>query len=135
MQTILMAVAVVEKGGSILLRKMDPEKSPYTEPWALFGGKIDGDGSVEELLNRELLGRWNFTVQISQRLWWDEEVKVDSDGERKRFVYIDAICQIVDGEPSSTNTAEELRWVPREEVSVYDLNPPTRILLDRLEHI
>lgn len=37
MKTVLMAVAVVRSEDKILLRKMDPAKSPYKELWALFG--------------------------------------------------------------------------------------------------
>lgn len=47
---------------------MDPAKNPYQEPWALFGGRIDGDGSVTDLLNKELQTRWNFAVRIDERL-------------------------------------------------------------------
>lgn len=72
MKTVLMAVAVVKSEDNILLRKMDPAKSPYKELWALFGGRIDGEGSVQDLLNKELEGRWNFKVRISEKLWWDE---------------------------------------------------------------
>jgi ADP-ribose pyrophosphatase YjhB (NUDIX family) len=135
MKTVLMAVAVVKSGDKILLRKMDPAKSPYKELWALFGGRIDGEGSVQDLLNKELEGRWNFNVRISERLWWDEEIKVDHDNEEKRFVYIDASCEIESGEPSPVNENEILEWAVPGELEKYDLNPPTKTLLKRLEYL
>ena len=135
MKTVLMAVAVVKAQDKILLRKMDPVKSPYKELWALFGGRIDGEGSVEDLLNKELKQRWNFTVRISDRLWWDEELKVDHDGEEKRFVYIDAVCEIAADEPNPVNENEILEWVTLSELASYDLNPPTKTLLKRLEYV
>lgn len=130
-----MAVAVVKSEDKILLRKMDPAKSPYKELWALFGGRIDGEGSVQDLLNKELETRWNFKVRISEKLWWDEELKVDHDGEEKRFVYIDAICEIESGEPKPINENEVLEWVVSGELENYDLNPPTKILLERLSYL
>lgn len=133
MQTVLMAVAIVKNGEQVLLRKMNPAKNPYQEPWALFGGRIDGDGSVTDLLNKELQTRWNFAVRIDERLWWDEEIKTDHDGEAKQFVYIDAICSVVDGEPVP-GEAEQLEWVDTAELSDYELNPPTKIVLDRMNH-
>lgn len=135
MKTVLMAVAVVKSEDKILLRKMDPAKSLYKELWALFGGRIDGEGSVQDLLNKELEGRWNFKVRISEKLWWDEEIKVDHDNEEKRFVYIDAICEIASGEPKPVNENEILEWVIPSELEKYDLNPPTKTLLKRLEYL
>jgi ADP-ribose pyrophosphatase YjhB (NUDIX family) len=135
MKTVLMVVAVVKAQDKVLIRKMDPAKSPYKELWALFGGRIEGEGSTQELLNKELLSRWDFEVRISEKLWWDEEIKIDHDGEEKRFVYIDAICEIETGEPTAINKNETLEWVVPRELSSYDLNPPTRTLLQRLDYI
>ena len=136
MKTVLMPVAVVKDGDKILLRKMDPAKSPYKEPWALFGGRIeDNNGDVIDSLNKELTSRWNFTVSIVEKLWWDEETKNDHDGEEKRFIYLDAICEIAGGEPSPVNSNEVLEWVSIEDLHNYDINPPTKILLERLGYL
>lgn len=70
MKTVLMAVAVIEKDDQILIRKFDPAKNPYREPWGLFGGRLEGDGDVAEALNRELQERWNMTVSIDKRVGW-----------------------------------------------------------------
>ena len=131
MQTVLMAVAVVRDGDKVLLRKMNPQKSPYKELWALFGGRIVGDGSVVDALNSELSARWSFTVKVDKKLWWDEEIKVDHDGEEKRFIYLDVICSVLSGD-LRPGEGELLEWVLNVEAEKYDLNPPTRILLNRL---
>ena len=54
MKTVLMAVAVVKDGDKVLLRKMDPAKNPYQQPWALFGGRIEDDGSIVDWTRRRL---------------------------------------------------------------------------------
>lgn len=135
MKTVLMAVAVVKSENKMLLRKMDPVKSPYKELWALFGGRVDGEGSVQELLNKELEARWSFKVCITEKLWWDEEIKVDHDNEEKHFVYIDAICEIDAGEPKPINENEILEWTNPDDLKKYDLNPPTKTLLKRLGYL
>lgn len=135
MKTVLMAVAVVKSEDKLLIRKMDPAKSPYKELWAIFGGRIDGEGSVQDLLNKELEARWGFTVRISEKLWWDEEIKVDHDDKEKRFVYIDAMCTIDAGEPRPGNENEVLEWVTPGNLEGYDLNPPTKTLLKRLDFL
>lgn len=135
MKTVLMAIAVVKKDDSILLRKTDPEKNPYDQPWALFGGRIEGEGAVQDSLNTELSARWNFTASITEKLWWDEDVKADHDGEVKRFLYVDALCEISEGIPAPVNTNEELAWVATNDLAGYDLNPPTKTLMEKLGYI
>ncbi len=132
MKTLLMPVAIVKNGESILLRKMDPAKSPYKQLWALFGGRVEGDESITEALNKELMARWNFTVSIDEKLWWDEEIKIDFDSEDKHFIYLDAICTVESGEPHPVNENETLEWVPITKLKEYDINPPTKVLLQRL---
>lgn len=130
-----MAIAIVRKNDSLLLRKTDPDRNPYQQPWALFGGKIKGAGDITTLLNKELKERWRFTVKIDERLWWDEDIKLDHDGEEKRFVYIDALCRVESGEPSPLNPIEELKWVKISDLGNYELNPPTHNVLNRLKYV
>lgn len=127
-----MAIAVIRKGDLVLLRKFDPARNPYTEPWGLFGGRIEGDGTVVEVLNRELKERWNMTVTITQQLSWDEDQKNDLDGEEKRFIYIDALCELASGEPSPVNPNEELKWVEVDRLSEYEQVPPAAKLFRKL---
>lgn len=135
MNTVLMAIAIVKDGSKILLRKVDPAKNPYNEPWALFGGRIDGDGTVNELLNIELSERWDMNVSVDEKLWWDEEVKVDHDGESKRFIYLDALCSVVSGSVTSVNKNEQLEWVEVSNLVNYELNSPSVIVLKKLSYL
>ncbi|MGZ6004794.1 MAG: hypothetical protein ACXWLH_01445 [Candidatus Saccharimonadales bacterium] len=135
MKTVLMAVAIIKDGSKILLRKIDPTKNPYDEPWALFGGKIEGEGTVNELLNIELGERWNMTVSIDEKLWWDEEVKTDHDGETKRFIYLDTLCSIASGSITPANNKEQLEWVELSELGNYPLNPPSVVVLRKLKFV
>jgi ADP-ribose pyrophosphatase YjhB (NUDIX family) len=132
MKTVLMAIAVVRKDDQILIRKFDPAKNPYKEPWGLFGGRLEGEGTVEEQLNRELQERWNMTVTVREQLTWDTDQKVDHDGEEKRFIYLDALCDLATGEPSPLNPNEVLKWVPVTELKAYQQVPPGVRLFKKL---
>lgn len=101
----------------------------------MFGGRIDGDGVVNELLNIELESRWDMKVSIDDRLWWDEEVKTDHDGETKRFIYLDAICSVTSGSITPANKNEQLEWVELAELSSYLLNPPSIVVLKKLSYL
>lgn len=136
MKTVLMAIAVVIQDNHLLLRKTDPAKNPYSEPWALFGGRIESDGSVEEEMNNEFKSRWNFKAVIIDKLFWNEETKLDHDDELKRFIYLDVLCNISEpSEPTPTNPNEELKWVELSDLSNYDINPPSKVLLKKLQYL
>lgn len=127
-----MAIAVIKKDNQILIRKFDPEKNPYKEPWGLFGGRLEGDGTVVELLNKELKERWNMSVRINEQLTWDEDQKVDHDGEEKRFIYLDVLCELSEGDPKPVNPIEELKWVDIDKLSEYQQVPPGVKLFKKL---
>lgn len=129
MKTVVMAIAVIKRSDEILLRKFDPARNPYKEPWGLFGGRLEGDGSVIELLNKELSERWNTTVAITERLSWDEDQKPDLDGEEKRFIYLDALCELVSGSPNPVNPNEKLKWVPIASLKDYEHVPQELLCL------
>jgi len=135
MKTVLMAVAVIKKDDQVLIRKFDPDRNPYKEPWGLFGGRLEGDGNVTDVLNYELQERWNMTVSIVKRIGWDQEQKTDHDGEEKRFIYLDALCSLEAGDPQSTNPHEELKWVNLTDLHDYQLNPPSAQLFKELAYL
>lgn len=132
MKTVLMAIAVIKKDDQILIRKFDPAKNPYQEPWGLFGGRLEGGGTVVEMLNRELQERWNMTVTIEEQLTWDEDQKKDHDGEEKRFIYLDALCKLESGSPEPVNPNEELKWVSIDKLTEYQQVPPGVRLFKKL---
>lgn len=135
MDTVLMVIAIIKDGNKILLRKVDPAKNPYKEPWALFGGRIEGEGEVNELLNAELKSRWDMSVSIEEKLWWDEEVKTDHDGNTKRFIYLDALCSVKSGSITPANKNEQLERVEMSDIGTYSLNPPSVVLLKKLSYL
>jgi len=135
MKTVLMAVAVITRPGQVLIRKFDPAHNPYTEPWGLFGGRLEGDDDIPTALNRELQERWNMTVTIVEDIGWAEEVKADHDGERKRFAYLNALCELAEGTPHSKNSDEELKWVDIDQLSEYTFNPLSAKLLKKIGYL
>ncbi len=70
------------------------------------------------------IARWNMIVYITEQLYWDEGRKKDLDGEEKRLIYLDAMCELASGDPKPTNSNEELKWVETESLSEYGHVPP-----------
>lgn len=135
MKTVIMAIAVIKQKDQILIRKFDATKNPYNNDWGLFGGRLEGEGTVLEMLNRELQQRWRMTVTITEQLAWSEDQKVDHDGEEKRFVYLNALCDLASGEPMPVNPNEELRWVTIDKLSDYQHIPPSLSLFKKLQYL
>jgi len=135
MKTVLMAIPIIIKDDKVLLRKFDPARNPYKEPWGGVSGKLEGNGSVEETMNRELKERWNITAKIDKQLSWDEDIKKDHDGETKRFIYLDALCTLASGDPHPANPNEELRWVEIDKLAEYELCPPGVISFKKLGYL
>lgn len=61
-----------------------------------------------------------------------EETKIDHDGEEKRFIYLDVLCEIASGEPKPINPNEELKWVTLDKLSEYEQVPPGVKLFKKL---
>jgi hypothetical protein len=74
-------------------------------------------------------------VSIDEKLWWDEEVKMDHDGETKLFIYLDALCSITLGSVTPVNKEEQLEWVELSNLSNYPLNPPSVVVLKKLSYL
>lgn len=127
-----MAIAVIQHNDQILIRKFDPARNPYKEPWGSFGGRLEGDGTIQDQLNRELQERWSMTVTIKQQLSWDEDQKTDHDGILKRFIYLDTLCELATGEPKPLNPNEELKWVSIDRLADYQQVPPGVTLFKKL---
>ena len=119
-----MAIAIIVEDNKVLMRKFDQTRNPYKEPWGGVGGKLDGEGSVEDMMNHKLKERWNITAKIEKQLFWDVDIKKDHDGETKRFIYLDALCSLASGDPHPVNPNEELTWVPIQDLPEYEICPP-----------
>ncbi len=136
MQTKILIIALIEHNGKILLRKKPDGAPPYKETWYLFGVEINnGDQNFEELLNKQIHEQTGINISIIERLSWDTEIKNDHDGEEKLFVYLDCKCIYLNGELTPGKGIEKLEWVSKENLSSYDLVPPSKKLFSKLGYL
>lgn len=135
MKTKILVIGVVKKGNEILLRKKPEGSPPYKETWYLFGGELVGDSTPEEAIQTQLEKQAGIKIKMVEGLGWDTEVKVDHDGERKLFVYLDCLCEYVSGKLVPGEGIERLEWMKIEELGQYDHVPPSRKLLKKLGYL
>lgn len=135
METKILVIAVVEKNGKILMRKKPEGSPPYRETWYLFGGALTTDVSVEDSIKNDLKLKAGIDIKLSKKLSWDTEVKNDVDGIRKFFVYLDVACSYVGGDLVPGDGVERLEWIAKDDLSNYDIVPPSRVLFRKLGYI
>lgn len=135
METKILIIAIVQKENRVLLRKKPDGSPPYKETWYLFGGELVAGSNPEEILQETLKKQAGINIKLVKELGWDTETKHDHDGIEKMFVYLDTLCEYVDGELSPAPEIEKLEWVEIDKLKDYDLVPPSKKLFSKLGYI
>lgn len=126
-------IAVIEKDGSILMRKKPAGSPPYKETWYLFGCEPIADQEDSITLKNYLKKELGIDVEVCNRsIPSDSEIKNDHDGILKEFTYVNLLCTYVSGQPRVPTGAEQIEWIPEATFSHYDLVPPSVKLLKTL---
>jgi hypothetical protein len=135
MQTKVLIVGVVKKDGAILMRKKPAGSPPYDETWYIFGAEATPDVSPDRAIISEVYSKSGITVEVKNKISWDTEVKNDLDGIEKFFVYLDIECEYISGDIVVGEGIEKIEWVKSENLSSYDIVPPSRILFEKLGYL
>ncbi len=135
MKVKVLNIAVVEKDGSILMRKEPAGSPPYDETWYLFGGEVADGISPEEATKAIVKAQTNADVELCENIGWDTEIKHDIDGENKQFIYLDSIWDYAGGELKAGDGIERVKFIPIAELMEYDIVPPSIILFKKLGYI
>jgi ADP-ribose pyrophosphatase YjhB (NUDIX family) len=130
-QPVVGVGAVIIFGGKILLekRKNEPSKGKWTIP----GGLVEVGESLEHAVVREAKEETCLDVEnpslidVVDNVDWDQKGKV-----KYHFVIVDYLVSVKSGTvPQAASDAEDLRWVPFDEVEKYDLTQSFRVFFRR----
>ena len=100
---------VIIKGGRVLLIKRGHE--PFKGMWALPGGRLEENESIEECAVREAKGEIGADVEIKKLVG----VYSKPDRDPRKIVAIAFLCD-VEGDIKAGDDAVEARWFEIEEV-------------------
>lgn len=137
METKILNIAVIERGGKILMRKKPDGSLPYKETWYIFGGEV-ADGVDPEKATKEIVKlQTGIDVKLREALGWSTEIKKDLDGKTKQFIYLDSLYDYIDGnlQIGENQNIEKLEWVPIGKLQDYDIVPPSVILFRKLGYL
>lgn len=128
--------AVIIKGNKIVLIKRGNE--PSKGKWTIPGGLVELGENLEQAVIRETEEETCLNVENPSLIDVVDNVDLDEKGKVKyHYVIIDYLVHVKNGEIKASSDAEEMRWVPFEEVEDYDLTASFRVFFkhnkERLE--
>ena len=121
---------IVNHLGEILLIKTHK----WSDRWGIPGGKIKRGETCEEALRREIMEETALLLDSIRFVMVQDCVEPPEFMRSAHFLLLNylARCESRVPEVVLNDEAEEFQWVQLEEVYSYDLNIPTRILLDEI---
>lgn len=123
-QPVVGVGAIILREGKILLEKRGNE--PAKGQWTIPGGVMEVGESLEEAVARETKEETGLEVQSTSLIDVVDQVHLDKEGKIEyHYVIIDYVVKAA-GEPKAGSDADQLKWVPLEEVESYDLTPSFR---------
>jgi mutator protein MutT len=129
-QPVVGVGAVIIQNGKILLEKRKNE--PGRGKWSIPGGLVELGESVSQTVVREVAEETGLEVCEPELIDVVDNVVRDENGEVKyHFVIIDFFVKLKGGELKAQSDADELRWVPLDEVEKYDLTKTFRAFIQR----
>ena len=132
-QPIVGVGAVIVSDGKILLEKRGNE--PSKGKWTIPGGLVDLGETLEHAVVRELEEETclEYLKDENPRLLdVVDNIDLDENGKVKyHFVIIDYLVKVKGTAFRASSDAEELRWVPLDEVEAFDLTRSFRLFFRR----
>ncbi|MGC8896268.1 MAG: NUDIX hydrolase [Candidatus Bathyarchaeia archaeon] len=129
-QPVVGVGAVIIQNGKILLEKRKNE--PGRGKWSIPGGLVELGESVDQTVVREVAEETGLEVCEPELIDVVDNVVRDDNGEVKyHFVIIDFFVKLKGGKLNASSDAEELKWVPLNEVEKHDLTKTFRAFIQR----
>lgn len=122
--------AIILDEDRILLEKR--KNPPGKEKWSVPGGLIDLGETAEEAIIREVKEETGLEVYDPQLIDVVNYISLGKKGAVKyHYVIIDYLVASQGGKPHASSDAEDLKWVPFNEVEEYDLTETFRHFFQR----
>ncbi len=126
---------LIQNEGAYLLCKMAHDRGVFPGQWALSGGGLELDETIETALLREIREELGERLRIDKVIPWtfrdDTRTKTYADGSTEEIymVYLIFDCHAANRDIGLNDEFEDFAWVRPEQLADYDLNDATRTTL------
>ncbi|MGC8492764.1 MAG: NUDIX hydrolase [Syntrophobacteraceae bacterium] len=116
--------AIVFRGTEVLLVKRG--RPPAVGKWSIPGGLVELGESLEAAVCREVLEESGLEVRAIDLVAALDRVIPDPEGRIEyHYILLDFLCEMVGGQILAGSDAEECRFVPLEELGLYEMTRGT----------
>jgi 8-oxo-dGTP diphosphatase len=122
-------IVIVENQKIVLIKRGN---EPARGKWTIPGGLVELGEPTENAVIREAKEETCLDVENPVLIDVVSQVDLDAEGRVKyHYVIVDYLVHIRSGDVAAASDAEELRWVPFDEVEKYDLTASFRLFFRR----
>ena len=105
----------------------------WSNMWGIPGGKTKFGETSEEALRREIKEETNLEIDQVQFVMVQDCIHSREFYRDAHFVLLNYTCKVKGrSEVTLNEEAQEFRWVPVKEAMSFELNKPTRVLLEKI---
>lgn len=136
MKSRIIVVGLIKKDNRILLGQKPPGKGPYPDTWHLPGGGVNlEEENCEDAIIREITEETGLQVKNLSKVAWDTDIEPDKNGEETYYIFLQFSCDYASGLLLVGDDIASFEWVDVNSLSNYNLNKPTKVLLEKLGYI
>ena len=122
--------AIVFRGTEVLLVKRG--RPPAVGKWSIPGGLVELGESLDAAVCREVLEESGLEVRTIDLVAALDRVILDPEGRIEyHYILLDFLCEMVGGQIQAGTDAEECRFVPLEELGLYEMTRGTEQVIRR----
>jgi 8-oxo-dGTP diphosphatase len=120
---------IIEDNRVVLVKRAHP---PLQAQWSIPGGVLEVGELVREAAVREAREETGLIVEPGELLGVYDRILRDLEQRvQYHYVLIDFLCRRVGGELFAASDAAEVRWFPKEELSMLNLAEDTEDVIER----
>ena len=135
-RTTVSAVIKNTKINKYLLVKQPATVGVYPGLWAIPGGGIEVGETMYEALIRECKEEVGLEIKSIMPLWFGDAVREkhrpDGSHDTVYMIFLVFTCETDSDTVTIDHEAETYAWVDLNEISTYDLNPPTKETFEKV---
>ena len=117
-------VVIVSEGSILLVQR---GREPGRGLWAVPGGKVRRGETMRDAARREAREETGLDVVVGDVVWVGEHIE-----HEHHLVLVDFAASVTGGRLAAADDADDVRWVPLDDISGYPLTPTMYDLLDTL---